>query len=68
MILKVGTGRIKILLEIVYWVKITIMAKSRRKQKQEAKDKAQEKKFMQITAIVTVILLILLYFVFMRSN
>lgn len=44
------------------------MAKSRKQQKLDAKNKIQEKKIMQIAVIVTVVLLILLYFVFMRSN
>jgi len=44
------------------------MAKSRRKQKLEAKNKAEEKKIIQITVIVVLVLLILLYFGYMRNN
>lgn len=40
------------------------MAKTKRKRQAEARDKNQEKRFFQITAIVTIILLILLYFIF----
>jgi len=40
------------------------MAKSKRKRQAEIREKNQEKKFFQITAMVTVILLVLLYFIF----
>ena len=42
------------------------MAKSRKKQKIEAKNKADERKFFKILAIITVVLLIFLFFIFMK--
>jgi len=40
------------------------MAKTKRKRQAEVREKNQEKKFFQITALVTIILLIVLYFIF----
>ena len=40
------------------------MAKSRKQQRKDARDKAQEKKFFTVVAISTVIFLAILFFVF----
>lgn len=43
------------------------MAKSRKQQKLEAKNKAQEKQFWKVTIIVCAILLVILGFIFLSK-
>lgn len=44
------------------------MAQSKRQRKAEARDKREAKKFFTTTAIVTGLLLVLLYFIYAGSN
>ncbi len=56
-------------MSLVYYNHLTLidMAKTKKKLREQQRNKAQERKFFTIAFAVTAILVVLIFFIFMRS-